>query len=110
MDATGLMGDFSSGDMYSRDGEEILDFEHFGFEWQVNPTDPKLFRDARSPQLPYEQCRMPTAPRPARRRLRENSELFQQAREACASQEGSDFDLCVDDVMITGDLGIAGAW
>lgn len=41
--------------MVSRDGEVFAEIQSFGFEWQVNPlTDKMLFRQARSPQLPYD--------------------------------------------------------
>jgi hypothetical protein len=108
-DAVGLLGDYTTGDMITRDGNTMTDFDQFGFEWQVNPlTDGQLFLDDRSPQLPYEQCRMPTAARPARRHLRQNMDLFREASNACGS--AGDIDLCIDDVMTTGDLGLANLW
>jgi hypothetical protein len=108
-DAVGLLGDYTTGDMITRDGDTMTDFDQFGFEWQVNPqTDGQLFLDDRSPQLPFEQCRMPTAARPARRNLRQNKELFAQASKACGS--AADLNLCVDDVMTTGDVGLANLW
>jgi hypothetical protein len=110
MDSVGLLGEYGTGDMYSRDGALMTNFEEYSFEWQVNPEDNQLFRTARAPQLPYEQCRMPTHDRPARRHLRADRRLFEQAQVACAAQQGNDFDLCVDDVMMTGDVGIAEAW
>jgi hypothetical protein len=111
MDSVGLLGDYHTGDMVSRDGQIMTNFEEYGFEWQVNPEDPKLFADSRSPQLPFEQCRMPTASRPARRKLRGSDDaLLKAATEACAHVNGSDFDLCTDDVMTTGDVGLAAMW
>jgi hypothetical protein len=111
MDSVGLLGDYSTGDMVSRDGEIMHNFEEYGFEWQVTPEDPKLFLESRAPQLPFEQCRMPTASRPARRKLRgADDALFTAAKEACAHVHGSDFDLCADDVMTTGDVGLASMW
>ena len=108
--ATGLLGNFPSGEMYNRDKqrtEEKISFKEHAFEWQVNPDDVKLFQEDRQPQLPFEACRMPTGARPARRHLRQNRDLLQQAEEACAKVSGSDFELCVDDVMMTGDIGLA---
>ena len=111
MDSQGLLGEYSTGNMVSRDGQVMENFVEYGFEWQVNPEDPKLFLETRSPQLPFEQCRMPTASRPARRKLRGTDEaLFAAARNACAHVSGSDFDLCTDDVLTTGDLGLASMW
>mmetsp|Transcript_40 Transcript_40/g.66 ORF Transcript_40/g.66 Transcript_40/m.66 type:complete len:454 (+) Transcript_40:355-1716(+) len=109
-DATGMLGEYTTGDMYGRCGQPMDSFEEYGFEWQVIPDDPQLFHEARSPQMPYEKCRMPTVGRPARRRLRVNTDLLEQAKTACANQSGGDFDLCVDDIMITGDIGLAEAW
>eukprot|EP00977_Amphora_coffeiformis_P026373 scaffold25842_cov198-Amphora_coffeaeformis.AAC.28 len=103
----GLLGSFPDGKMLDRTGHELLDFTLMGFEWQVRPEDSQLFHNARSPQLPYEKCRMPTAARPARRRLRSDAELLNQAETACAHVTGSDFQLCIDDVMMTGDIGLA---
>ena len=109
--SAGMMGHYPTGAMLNREGEEMTDFTEFGFEWQVNLEDPVLFRQTRSPQLPFEQCRMPTAARPARRKLRgADAALFEAAREACAHVSGSDFDLCTDDVMATGDVGLASVW
>ena len=110
-DANGLLGSHSTGEMVTREGDVLNDFVQFGFEWQVRPEDPVLFSETRFPQLPFEQCRMPTAAQPARRRLRGgNSKLFEQATEACASHQGNDFELCVNDVMVTGELELAYVW
>lgn len=110
-DSAGLLGDYHTGAMLSRDGVEMTDFDELGFEWQVTPEDAHLFLDSRSPQLPFEQCRMPTAARPARRQLRgANSALLQAALAACTHVSGSDYDLCTDDVMATGDIGMASMW
>ena len=84
---TGLLGEFSTGDMYTRAGknmEGIYSFEDHAFEWQVAPGDVKLFHKDRHPQLPYERCRLPTAGRPSRRRLLADTALLEQAKTACA--------------------------
>ena len=108
-DSVGLLGDYHTGKMISRNGEELTNFESFGFEWQVSPEDPMIFADARSPQLPYERCRMPTAPRPSRRQLRGYDSVFlEAAKQAC--MKSANADLCMDDVLTTKDLGIAGLW
>lgn len=90
-------------------------FADFAMEWQVDPfRDNTLFRDNRAPQLPFEQCRLPTAPRPSRhRKLRGSTKLmFEQAKEACRKTTKSAFDriLCIDDVMTTGLLDLAEDW
>jgi hypothetical protein len=109
---SGLLGSYPAGDMVSRAGEPMEEFGDFGFEWQVQPNeDPILFSKVRSPQLPLERCYMPTAARPSRRQLRgDNKQLSAAAKSACQNQAGHDFDLCVDDVMMTGDLGLAAEW
>jgi len=112
-DSVGIMGEFHTGDMYSRHGKRMSNFEDFCFEWQVNANanDAKLFRTAREPQLPYEKCRLPSLPRPSRRKLlRGDHALYDEARRACSAQSGTDFDLCVSDVVITGEIGIADIW
>ena len=113
-DAQGLLGSFQEGAMIDRDGKAFdRSFEEYAFEWQVNTLagDPSLFVTDRSPQLPYERCEMPTQARPARR-LRADTALLKQAESACASAVGNanDFSLCVDDVMATGELGLAEVW
>ena len=67
----------------------------------------------RAPQLPSEGCRMPTESRPSRRLLRSNNNgLYEKAATACsaATSNEHDLELCVDDIMATGELGLAGAW
>ena len=110
-DSVGLTGEYATGDMYSRDGRLMMDFEENCFEWQVNAEDPKLFHDTRPPQLPNERCRMPTEAHSARRFLRAaDSILAKEAQTACAHHEEHDFELCVADVISTGDVGIAESW
>ena len=110
-DSVGLLGDYANGEMLGRRGQLISEAMDFGFEWQVTADEPMLFQEARSPQLPYERCRMPSVARPSRRKLRGADLVLRNgAQEACAAQKGNDFDLCVEDVMATGDLGLAGVW
>ena len=110
--AVGILGKYPTGKMVSRSGAEMSAFVDFAFEWQVHPTDAKLFHEDRSPQLPYERCRMPTEGRPSRRKLRANGALYEQAMTACAATKTDDIDieLCVGDVLATGDVGVADAW
>ena len=110
-DAVGLLGDYSTGAMLGRDGNPRSVFQDFAFEWQVAPEDPKLFREQRAPQLPHEKCRMPS-PSTSRKMLRNNGELMDQAKVACASagHVRKHFDLCVQDIVATGYFGLADAW
>lgn len=106
----GMLGAFPTGDMLSRHGEQMNNFNDFGMEWQVGHDDPILFADLRAPQLPYERCRMP-AHTQSRRRLRAtDTKLAEDARDACAHVAGNDFQLCIDDVVMTGDLELAKEW
>ena len=113
-DAVGLLGQFSTGNMYGRDGQTFENFKEYAFEWQVRPDlDPSLFHEPREPQLPHELCRLPTAARPGRRQLRAANEgLYEQAEKACAAVVNNDHDhqLCVEDIMMTGDLGLTETW
>eukprot|EP00977_Amphora_coffeiformis_P015967 scaffold4833_cov233-Amphora_coffeaeformis.AAC.2 len=113
-DAVGLLGEYGTGDMYGRDGQLFRDFTQYAFEWQVQPDiDTPLFHIIREPQLPFEECRMPTAARPARRQLRNaDNALYEQAESACAGVVNNDHDLnlCIDDIMMTGDVGLVEAW
>ena len=106
----GLLGDFATGDMVGRSGDIFDNYQDFGFEWQVNPEDPQLFAHQREPQLPYEKCRMPdNAAASVGRRLRaQNKKLYNEATQACAGS--SDYDLCIDDVLATGEVDIADAF
>lgn len=112
--ASGMLGAYPSGIMVNREGKEMENFVDFGFEWQVSPSDAVLFSELRAPQLPYERCRIPsqTAQTSRRRLLRgeTNDALLDKAKEACAKQTVGDFKLCIDDVMMTGDLGMATEW
>ena len=112
--AVGLLGRYPDGALVTRSGKVVsVPFVEFAAEWQVHPDDQILFQDFRSPQLPYEPCRFPTAPRPSRRMLRSStSELYQQALEACrqVTYSAEDIDFCVDDILTTGDVGLAAIW
>ena len=70
--AVGLLGNYHDGSMWSRSGEPFShSFENYALEWQVDPReDGQLFRQARAPQLPLEQCRIPSQPQLSQRNLR----------------------------------------
>jgi hypothetical protein len=108
----GILGKHGTGEMIARDGTIMSDFTEFGFEWQVNPLqgDPRLFMEARAPQLPYERCRMPSV-EVSRRMLRaQDSKLMEQATEKCAMNHPKNVQSCIDDVMLTGNLELAEEW
>lgn len=108
--SVGILGDYKTGKMISRTGAELSHFEDFGFEWQVSPDDPKIFMDAREPQLPYERCRMPAFSAASRRRKLRGTdrELYEKAVEACTQNHiPANVQSCVDDVIFTGELDLA---
>ena len=108
--STGILGEYGTGAMIARDGSEMSDFQDYGFEWQVAPSDPQIFMHAREPQLPYERCRMPSISAESRRRkLRgQDRKLYEAAFAACQeNQIPENMQSCIDDVMFTGELELA---
>mmetsp|Transcript_21265 Transcript_21265/g.46166 ORF Transcript_21265/g.46166 Transcript_21265/m.46166 type:complete len:518 (+) Transcript_21265:73-1626(+) len=120
-DSVGMMGKFGSGDMLDRKGS-LMDSEDmvaYGMEWQVKHDrgDPKLFSKLEGPQWPEQQCVMPQWTDPKKktkkkkrrgRRLRdalENEKLQADAKKACGG--AVDYDLCLEDVLLTGELKLA---
>ena len=108
----GLMGNYLTGETLARDGTTVLnDFTEFGDEWQVLPSEPKLFHEASKPQFP-ELCIKPEDPRGERkRRLSESSISIEQAEDACASlKDPLSIKDCVYDVLATQDMDMVGAF
>lgn len=107
--SVGLMGSFEGDEMLGRDSVTVLhDPNQFGLEWQVQDTEPMLFHDVDGVQHP-QACEMPQARQDQRRRL-EGSMSREQAEIACANV-GPDFvEDCVNDVMATNDIDVAGAF
>lgn len=111
-ETVGMSGDFVTGNTYGRDGVTVLhDFAELGNEWQVLPSEPKLFREMEHPQFP-EKCIMPEDPRgERRRRLDESSISIEEAEKACGGlEDGLSRKDCVYDVLATQDLGMVGAF
>lgn len=109
--SVGLLGDYYTGEALGRDGRVMEDFEEFGMEWQVAQSEPMLFQQARAPQLPYAKCVMPTEMATGRRHLLRNTvddEFTALAEGVCNTKE--DFESCMEDVLATGDIDLAGAW
>ncbi|CAJ1929475.1 unnamed protein product [Cylindrotheca closterium] len=108
----GLLGDFKSGKTLARDGvTELDDFGDFGDEWQVLPSDPRLFHQSSHPQFP-EACIRPEDPRGERkRRLSESIVSVEQAEAACDElKDELDRKDCVYDILATQDLDMVGAF
>ena len=68
----------------------------------------KMFHNLEGPQAP-EKCFIPMASS-LRRRLVESDISEKEAKIACARVNEEDFDICVFDVMATGDKDVAGAY
>jgi len=108
----GLLGDYTTGKTLARDGiTEIHDFSEFGEEWQVLPSEPRLFHEFTHPQFP-ERCIKPEDPRGDRkRRLAESAISVEQAESACAPlKDPVTIKDCVYDILATQDLDMVGAF
>jgi len=108
----GLLGDFRTGKAIARDGSTAMeDFYEYGLEWQVLPSDARLFHEIEHPQFP-ELCIVPEDPRGERqRRLAENDVSNEQAEAACAGvTDPLDRQDCIYDVLTTEDIGMVGAY
>jgi hypothetical protein len=105
----GLLGSFGSGKMMGRDNVTVFEnTDEFGQEWQVLTYEDMLFHNVEGPQAPAK-CEMPVASN-LRRRLAESQISEDDAKIACARVNREDFDLCVFDVMATGDVDVFGAY
>lgn len=101
----GLMGTYGDGILMGRDEVTVMnDYNEFGQEWQVHPTDPQLFHSPSGPQYP-EKCRMPTTSQTKRRLA--SSISTGDAERACSHVNKSDFANCVFDVMAMDDVDAA---
>ncbi|KAL3935362.1 MAG: hypothetical protein SGBAC_009106 [Bacillariaceae sp.] len=110
--SVGLLGDYKTGKTLARDGVTTLDdFTDFGDEWQVLPSEQKLFHEIARPQFP-ELCLHPEDPRGERkRRLDESSISVEDAEKACISlKDPSSIKDCIYDVVATQDLDMVGAF
>jgi len=108
----GIVGDFKTGNTLARDGVTVIDdFSELGNEWQVLPSDCKLFHETETPQFP-ELCIMPEDPRgERRRRLEESSIAMEEAESACAGlKDAATIKDCVYDIIATQQLDMVGAF
>lgn len=103
----GLMGSYPDGNLVGRDGTAIFsDHDAFGKEWQVLESESGLFQDkTRSPQHP-QTCYMPSPPTKQGRRLGEGTAV-EAAEKACEHWNEETKDMCIFDVLATGDLEVA---
>jgi hypothetical protein len=105
-DSVGLMGTWNKVGKYSRDGLlNMTNPDDFAQEWQVLSSESMIFQTLRAPQHP-EKC-IPSAAERRRRRLGENGHLHNLANEACANVMAQRKELCVFDIIATGDLDMA---
>ncbi|CAB9497900.1 unknown protein [Seminavis robusta] len=115
MGATGLMGSFPTGAHVARDGVTVIESANdFGQEWQVKEDELHLFHAVEGPQAP-QQCQLPSVNKEQslrlRRRLGEAKVSMKAAKNACKSlTNGNEYKDCVDDVLVTQDLGAAEIW
>lgn len=111
--SVGMLGDFMTGETLARDGHTVLDdFGVLGNEWQVLPSEGKLFHAVSEPQYP-QPCVMPEDPRGDRRRRLGESEIsMEEAEAACSKVAKNILDVkdCVYDVLATQDLDMVGAF
>ena len=107
-DTVGLMGNWLNGTRFGRDGVSVLeDPAESGLEWQVRDTEPHLFMTNRAPQYPAK-CDMPDLALQSKRRLGEAAISPAAAGTACARfKDMHAHNMCVYDVMATGDLSLA---
>jgi len=109
--SVGLLGDFYTGKTLARDGTVLDDFNTYGNDWQVLPTENMLFHIVEDPQFP-KKCIEPEDPQgERRRRLDESSVTEEKAEAACASiADELDRKDCVYDIVATQDLEMVGAY
>lgn len=110
--AVGLLGDFKTGKTLARDGvTELQDWNEFGNEWQITPTDVMLFHSTEEPQFP-EMYIVPEDPRgDCCRRLSELNVTMEQAEKAFSGlNDPLDIKDCIYDILASQDIGMAGAF
>lgn len=105
--SVGLLGDYNTGEKLARNGTMISDSNEFGQEWQVRGEEPQIFQSRREPQYP-QQCVLPGPANAAEsRRLGANAISEEVAHEACSQWDREQQNMCIFDVMRSGDLDMA---
>jgi len=108
--SVGMMGAYSTGAKLGRDGiTKIEDSNIFGQEWQVLPTEAKLFHEIGDTVQSPVSCKIPSS-HEMRRRLLEASVTLEEAKMACGHVAPAEVDLCTFDIMATNDVDSAGAY
>jgi hypothetical protein len=110
--SVGMMGAYSTGAKLGRDGiTKIEDSNIFGQEWQVLPTEAKLFHEIGDTVQSPVSCEIPSS-HEMRRRLLEATVTLEEAKMACDhwGVAPAEFDLCTFDIMATNDVDSAGAY
>jgi hypothetical protein len=103
-DTFGMLGIHGKTGMIGRDGESSLTEPNvMGTQWQVNDSEPMLFHDIQAPQYP-ETCRLPTV---KSRKLRVSNDFRLIAAKACEEVDEDVREFCIEDVLVTGDIGVA---
>jgi len=107
----GLMGSYPDGKSAGRfnPSSSMKDKNVFGQEWQVLPSDPKLFHSIEGPQYPA-RCELPS--KSALRRRLSKSEISREDAETLCSNISNkeERDLCAFDVMATSDKAATNAY
>jgi hypothetical protein len=118
----GLLADFNTGKKLGRDGFTIIeDYNDFGQEWQVLSDGPKLFHEVSGRQFPGQKCILPSELHAEEKRRRGQEKRIGGgtsdtavtdtiAELACAKVSFAEHDACVSDVLVTGDVDMAGAY
>jgi hypothetical protein len=118
----GLLADFNTGKKLGRDGITIIeDYNDFGQEWQVLSDGPKLFHEVSGRQFPGQKCILPSELHAEEKRRRGQEKRIGGgtsdtavtdtiAELACAKVSFAEHDACVSDVLVTGDVDMAGAY
>jgi hypothetical protein len=113
-DTEGMLGVHNKKGLVGRDRETLaIDADEMGFHWQVQDTEPKLFRDIQAPQFP-QLCMMPSMieQKDRHRRLKQATSKSKRAAEvACSGIETVTIrSFCINDVLLTGDTSVANSY
>ncbi|CAJ1960579.1 unnamed protein product [Cylindrotheca closterium] len=89
----GITSYFRTRNAYAHGGSTVLHaFNELGLEWQVLPSDGKLFHEIAKPQFP-ELCYLPEDPRGEHARRLTESHISREAAKAACAGHKDEFDL-----------------
>ena len=107
----GILGSPANPGFFGRDGKAMQgDVNLFVEEWQINDSDPQIFRTRPFPQFPDKCSYNVNRDSSVReRRLKQTDSVsMEEASRACSTHSpGPLRQYCIDDVMQTGDLEMA---